>query len=243
MTQNSKSSKLWGGCFTKDSNNFLVQLNNSLNVDKRLFNEDIVGSKAYAEILFDTKLITSGELLKIKAGLEHVRSEWLNGTIDILESDEDIHTANERRLSELIGCDIGGKLHTGRSRNDQVAVDMKLWILKAIEKVRKDLMTLIETMINNAENYMHVLMPGYTHLQRAQAVRFSHWILSYAFSFKVAEYYLIVILFNEYFFFLEKIHPNRMTVTGLKTCTNVVIQCRLGVVQLLVIHLELIERN
>lgn len=195
MTQNSSSSKLWGGCFTKDSDKFLVQLNNSLNVDKRLFNEDIDGSKAYAEILFDTKLITSGELLKIKTGLEHVRCEWLNGTFDIRESDEDIHTANERRLSELIGSDIGGKLHTGRSRNDQVAVDMKLWILKAIEKVRKDLLTLIETMIIIAEKYMHVLMPGYTHLQRAQAVRLSHWILSYAFSVKVAEYYFIVIFY------------------------------------------------
>lgn len=97
--------------------------------------------------------------------------------------DEDIHTANERRLSELIGKDIGGKLHTGRSRNDQVATDLRLWLMEEAEKISAHMKALLAVMVDRAEKEVDALMPGYTHLQRAQPIRWSHLLLSHAFSF------------------------------------------------------------
>lgn len=171
-------SKLWGGCFTEATSSSLAELNCSLPVDSRLFAEDIDGSKAYAQALCKAGIITEKECGNILTGIEIVRYEWIEGLIKFLDSDEDVHTVNERRLTELIG-DAGQKLHTGRSRNDQVVTDMKLWMRKGIRETLCELEKTISAGISLAEKYLDVIMPGYTHLQRAQAVLFSHWIMSH----------------------------------------------------------------
>lgn len=160
------STKLWGGegRFSCGLNVNLSQLNNSLSIDKRLFAEDIRGSLAYAEVLTDAKIIKHDELLKIKAGFDVILHEWNSGKIVIREDDEDIHSLNERRLIEIIG-DVGRKIHTGRSRNDQVAVDMKLWMKSAITEVLENMKQLLNVVVKKAEDKIDVIMPGYTHLQ------------------------------------------------------------------------------
>lgn len=123
------------------------------------------------------KLAEEREL--IVKGLDIVLKEWNDGQF-VIKNDEDIHTANERRLKELIGSEIGGKLHTGRSRNDQVATDMRLWLMNAIQELAVILTDLIQTIVLRAESELDVIFCGYTHLQRAQPVLWSHWLLSYA---------------------------------------------------------------
>uniref|UniRef100_A0A336MKP4 CSON001280 protein n=1 Tax=Culicoides sonorensis TaxID=179676 RepID=A0A336MKP4_CULSO len=120
----------------------------------------------------------------MKRGLLEVKSDWESGRIQILDTDEDVHTVNERVLTEKIGS-TGGKLHTGRSRNDQVAVDSALWLRNAVNVTKNKTLFIIEAIIEHAINYLDdVIIPGYTHLQKAQPIRFSHWILSYGFFFE-----------------------------------------------------------
>ncbi|KFB46412.1 AGAP008141-PA-like protein [Anopheles sinensis] len=176
--------KLWGGRYSKSTDHVLSKVNNSLTVDKRLFAEDIDGSIAYAKSLEEAGLLTASEFKVIVYGLDEIRMDWINGTIKLLPRDEDVHTVNERRLFEIIGPQIAGKLHTGRSRNEQVVVDMKLWMRDAIRSLQQLLLDLVQGISGAAERNIDVLMPGYTHMQRAQPVRFSHWLLSYAFYFK-----------------------------------------------------------
>lgn len=145
-------------------NPLLSKLNNSLSVDRRLYAEDILGSLAYAEVLKDAKIIKPDELEEIKSGFEVVKREWDTDDIDLRDEDEDVHSVNERRLIELIG-DVGRKIHTGRSRNDQVTLDMKLWMKKAIKEVLESLKILLTVMASKAEEKIDVIMPGYTHLQ------------------------------------------------------------------------------
>lgn len=160
------SSKLYGsgGRFAEQMNVTLAQLNNSLAVDKRLYAEDIRGSVAYAEILSEINLITRSELDQIKSALNIILREWRNDEIQLRDDDEDVHSVNERRLIEIIG-DVGRKLHTGRSRNEQVVVDMKLWMKDAIKKLLEVLSALLETFVIQSEKHIDVIMPGYTHLQ------------------------------------------------------------------------------
>lgn len=181
MSKIETSAKLWGGRFKEETNKCLVELNKSIGIDKRLFKEDIDGSIAYAEILYKVELLTQIEFEKMVDGLNQVKIEWMQNKIIFLDSDEDVHTVNERRLTELIG-EIGGKLHTGRSRNDQVATDMRLWMKSSIKDLIKSLVDSLTIMAIKAKENIDVIMPGYTHLQRAQPVRFSHWILSHAFA-------------------------------------------------------------
>uniref|UniRef100_A0A0B7A3W4 Argininosuccinate lyase n=1 Tax=Arion vulgaris TaxID=1028688 RepID=A0A0B7A3W4_9EUPU len=174
-----EGNKLWGGRFTGAVDPIMEKFNASIHYDKRMWKADIEGSKAYILALEKTKLVTSDERQDIYEGLEKVRHEWEAGTFEIRPGDEDVHTANERRLKELIGP-VGGKLHTGRSRNDQVATDMRLWFRDKTIVLVKHLSDLLQVMTDRAEVEIEVLMPGYTHLQRAQPIRWSHWILSYA---------------------------------------------------------------
>lgn len=178
--------QLWGGRFGNNAgktNECLASLNCSLPLDSRLFADDIDGSKAYAEALAKAGYLTSSECSSIVKGLELVRYDWIEGLIKFLPTDEDVHTVNERRLTELIG-EVGQRLHTGRSRNDQVITDMKLWMRKAIRETCSALRTVMESMCQQAQQHLGVLMPGYTHLQRAQPVLFSHWMLSHAFALR-----------------------------------------------------------
>lgn len=175
--------KLWGGRFTGATDPLMEKFNESLPFDRRMWAEDIRGSQAYAKALAKAGVLTEEESATIVDGLSSVASEWEAGSFEVKQGDEDIHTANERRLSELIGP-LGGKLHTGRSRNDQVATDTRLWLAGAIGRVRADLQALIAAAAERAEAELDVLMPGYTHLQPAQTVRWSHWLLCHAASWQ-----------------------------------------------------------
>ncbi|OCH95043.1 argininosuccinate lyase [Obba rivulosa] len=174
--------KLWGGRFTGKTDPLMHEFNQSLRYDQRMHAADIRGSIAYARALALVGILTKDEEQKITDGLTAVGKEWEEGTFKIQPDDEDIHTANERRLSELIGP-LGGKLHTGRSRNDQVATDMRLWLMDTVREIEFGLKGLIRVMVERADTEKDILLPGYTHLQRGQPIRWSHLLLSHAFSF------------------------------------------------------------
>jgi argininosuccinate lyase len=177
------SKKLWGGRFTGKTDPLMEQFNASIGFDRQLWQADIRGSQAYARALAQAGLLTQAEAETLVRGLEEVAEEWAQGTFTLAEGDEDIHTANERRLTELVGA-VGGKLHTGRSRNDQVATDVRLWLRDAIGGLRVYLHQLIAAAADRAEAEIDLLMPGYTHLQPAQPVRWSHWLLSHAWAWQ-----------------------------------------------------------
>lgn len=159
----------------------MFRFNESLSFDKAFSQVDLRGSATYAKGLNKLKLLTDDELAKLLDGLKAVGKEWEDGTFKIdLKADEDIHTANERRLAEIIGPQVAGKLHTGRSRNDQVATDMRLWAREQLEDISTAIKDLLRVCADKAKETLPILMPGYTHLQRAQPVRFSHWLLGHA---------------------------------------------------------------
>ncbi|KAK7467032.1 argininosuccinate lyase [Stygiomarasmius scandens] len=182
MSNEPTKQKLWGGRFTGQTDPLMHEFNQSLGYDQRMHAADIKGSIAYTKALTRIGILTEEEETKIIHGLEAVGKEWQDGQFVIKPDDEDIHTANERRLSEIIGP-LGGKLHTGRSRNDQVATDMRLWLLDEIKDVELGLRGLIRVMVERADKEKDILMPGYTHLQRGQPIRWSHLLLSHAFAF------------------------------------------------------------
>ena len=128
-------------------------------------------------------ILTPQEFAEIERGFQQIAEEWRTDSFVAKENDEDIHTANERRLGEIIGKEIGGKLHTGRSRNEQVATDMRLWLRDELRVLDSQLCDLIKVSVARAEKEIDYLMPGYTHLQKAQPVRWSHWMLSHATAF------------------------------------------------------------
>jgi argininosuccinate lyase len=175
--------KLWGGRFSEDLTETMNQFNDSFRFDQRLYAVDIFGSRAYADALQFTGLLTEEENRQIQMGLEQVLQEFEAGKFEPKDGDEDIHTAVERRLHEIIGA-VAGKLHTGRSRNDQVALDMRLYVLKQIEKFTEQITALQKQIISKAEENLDVLMPGYTHLQPAQPILFSHWLMSFFWMFE-----------------------------------------------------------
>jgi argininosuccinate lyase len=170
--------KLWGGRFDGSLDSLAAEFNNSIGFDWRLAEVDIRGSAAWAKALVGAKVLTKEEGEQIIAGLEQVLAEVRSGEFVFTPSDEDVHTAVERRLTELAGA-VGGKLHTGRSRNDQVATDFRLWMMQAVDELDLLLHDLQRALVERARQDMGVLLPGYTHLQRAQAVLLSHWWLSH----------------------------------------------------------------
>ncbi|KAF8969983.1 argininosuccinate lyase [Flammula alnicola] len=174
--------KLWGGRFTGKTDPLMHAFNQSLKYDQRMYAEDIRGSIAYAKSLTLVGILTKEEESRMIEGLKAVGKEWADDVFVVKEDDEDIHTANERRLSEIIGP-LGGKLHTGRSRNDQVATDIRLWLLEQVKDTEKNLKALIRVLVERADNEKDYILPGYTHLQRGQPIRWSHLLLSYALSF------------------------------------------------------------
>ncbi len=175
--------KLWGGRFTGKTDPLMEQFNASIAFDKQMWQVDIAGSQAYARALDRGGLLTAAEAEQIVTGLDQVAEEWAHGEFAIVDGDEDIHTANERRLTELIGS-VAGKLHTGRSRNDQVATDVRLWLRGEIEHLRRHQRELIAAAVERAAEEIDILMPGYTHLQPAQPVRWSHWLLSHVWAWQ-----------------------------------------------------------
>lgn len=170
--------KLWGGRFRGELDPIMAEMNRSIGFDCRLWAADVRGSMAYARGLARAGVITAGEAEQLLQGLEKVRLEFGAGKFAFAPVDEDIHTAVERRLTELIG-DVAGKLHTGRSRNDQVATDMRLFLLDAASDLDAAARGVQRALVDRAETAVEMLMPGYTHLQRAQPVPVAHWLLSY----------------------------------------------------------------
>jgi len=173
--------KLWGGRFAQQPDRLAFDLNASLSVDQRMALQDVDGSRAWADAIHKAGVLTDKEHASISLGLDTVRKEFSSGQFTFVPSDEDIHTAVERRLTELIG-EAAGKLHTGRSRNDQVATDFRLWMLQAIPVLDSALKDLQSALVEQAEKADVTIMPGYTHLQRAQPILLAHWWLSHYWS-------------------------------------------------------------
>lgn len=170
--------KLWGGRFSDRLDAAAWKLNASIEFDRRLAIQDVRGSLAWAAALERAGILSGEESAQIRAGLGVIEAEFQNETFPFQEQDEDIHTAVERRLGELIGA-LAGKLHSGRSRNDQVATDLRLWLLDHLPALDEELRGLQGALLDRARVDMGTLMPGYTHLQPAQPVLLSHWWLSH----------------------------------------------------------------
>jgi argininosuccinate lyase len=169
---------MWGGRFTGTMDERMARFNNSYPFDWRMWDEDIRGSTAWARQLERAGVISAAELDELTGGLAAVRAEYAAGRFEARPTDEDIHSAVERRLGEIAGP-VAGKLHTGRSRNDQVATDVRLWTLGAIQRADAAVRELQAALLAQAEAAGAALMPGYTHLQRAQPVLLAHWLLSH----------------------------------------------------------------
>ncbi|NKB81270.1 MAG: argininosuccinate lyase [Nitrospirales bacterium] len=172
------SKKAWGGRFRERTHELVEQFTSSLAFDQTLFEQDIQGSMAHCQTLARAGVLTKAECAKIVKGLEHVRTEIRSGHDVFALEDEDIHMAIERRLTQLIGP-LGGKLHTGRSRNDQVALDLRLYLRETLTTLLHNIQRVQQAFLTQARAHLDVIMPGYTHLQRAQPVLFSHHLLAY----------------------------------------------------------------
>jgi argininosuccinate lyase len=169
---------LWAGRYEAQAAESLRKLNDSFPFDKRMYASDIACSIAYAHVLADAGVITNEEAKALERGLEQVRKEFDEGGFVPADGDEDIHTAVERRLGEIVGA-VAGKLHTGRSRNDQVATDTRHWLAGAIVQTWEQITALQESLLIQAEQHVDTLMPGYTHLRAAQPITAAHWLLSF----------------------------------------------------------------
>lgn len=178
--------KLWGGRFAAATSELMDKFNASLPFDIKLMPYDIQGSLAHVTMLAQQKIIEPAEAEKIKTGLQAVKAdleaELAAGKLDLSEA-EDIHSLVEARLTAKIGP-VGGKLHTGRSRNDQVAVDLRLYLRQQTIDIRELLLDFMQQILVLADQYKETIMPGYTHLQRAQAISFGHHLMAYYFKLK-----------------------------------------------------------
>lgn len=173
---------LWGGRFESSMDEALWRLSESYSFDRALYRHDILGTKAHIEGLHKAGIITGAELGQMVGALDTVTGEFDNGTFVRHDNDEDIHMAIERRVTELLGP-LGAKLHTGRSRNDQVATTLRLFTRDALTDVAETLLTLVQALRDVADANPSLYLPGYTHMQRAQPVLLSHHLQAHAFAF------------------------------------------------------------
>ena len=172
------ANSLWGGRFTGSPAEIMGRINASIDFDKRLYAEDIAGSKAHCAMLVAQSIVSPEDGAAITAGLDQIGSEIESGSFAYRAEREDIHMNIEARLTELIGP-AAGRLHTARSRNDQVATDLRLWVRGAIERLDALMQELQRALIDRAETEAATVMPGYTHLQIAQPVTFGHHLMAY----------------------------------------------------------------
>jgi argininosuccinate lyase len=177
------SEKLWGGRFSQSTDELVEKFNASIDVDKRLYNSDIDGSIAHVKMMAKESIIPEAEAKTIVEGLETVRKKIENNEIQFSDSLEDIHMHVEDALGKVVG-DVGKKLHTGRSRNDQVALDVRIYLKKETRLIINLLTGFQKALVQMAKKHLGVIMPGYTHLQRAQPVLFSHHLMAYYEMFK-----------------------------------------------------------
>ena len=171
--------KLWAGRFKSEVSKTTNDFNSSIPFDKRMYRQDIEGSMAHAEMLGACGVIAAEEAEKIIAGLEGILADLESGALAIDMQAEDIHTFIEGELTARLG-DTGKRLHTARSRNDQVALDIRLYLLTQVESIRSQLKELIQVLCEKAEAYAEAVMPGYTHMQRAQPITYGHHLMAYA---------------------------------------------------------------
>jgi argininosuccinate lyase len=172
-------SKTWGGRFSGDTDKRVERFTESISFDRRLYRHDIRASKAHARMLASVGLLTTDEAERIAAALDDIEQQIGRGEMPFRTDLEDIHTHIERALIERLG-DVGRKLHTARSRNDQIITDVKLWVRDQIDEIDRRLHELQEVLVASAERERDVVLPGYTHLQRAQPVLAAHYFLAYA---------------------------------------------------------------
>ena len=170
--------QLWGGRFTKETDQLVYQFNASITFDRRFYRQDIQGSMAHVRMLAKQKILTEAERDQILEGLEGILRDVENGSLQITEEYEDIHSFVEANLIDRIG-DAGKKLHTGRSRNDQVALDMKLYTRDEIDQLKEGVRKLLKTLEGMMEENLHTFMPGFTHLQKAQPITLAHHLGAY----------------------------------------------------------------
>ncbi len=170
--------QLWGGRFTRETNQMVSEFNASISFDQRLFEEDVTGSIAHVKMLAKQGILTEEERDAILDGLNGIRSDVENGTLSITSDYEDIHSFVEAVLTDRIGA-VGKKLHTGRSRNDQVALDMRMYIRDAVRETDRLLCQLLQVLLRIMEEHVDTYMPGFTHLQKAQPVTLAHHVGAY----------------------------------------------------------------
>lgn len=176
--ENKNKSQIWGGRFKTAPSALMEKINASIDFDKKLYKQDIRGSMAHSQMLEAIGILSAEEKTAIHEGLKKIEAEIEAGQFIFKRELEDIHMNIENRLKELIG-DAASKLHTARSRNDQVALDLKLWVRDAIDELDEALKNLQHVLISNAQTYHDALMPGFTHLQVAQPITLGHWMLAF----------------------------------------------------------------
>ena len=172
--------KLWGGRFQKTTDALVEEFTSSISFDQRLYKQDIQGSIAHAKMLGKCRIISEEDVRQIVAGLEEILHDIEAGNFSFEIALEDIHMNIEKRLTERIGA-AGGRLHTARSRNDQVALDMHMYLKEEIKEIAGLLLRMQETILELSGKHLHTIMPGYTHLQRAQPITFGHHMMAYFF--------------------------------------------------------------
>lgn len=175
--------KLWGGRFTKSTQKIVDDFNSSIHIDCKMYKEDIEGSKAHAKMLGECEIITKDEAQSIINALDEILIDIENGKLQFESEDEDIHMSIEKNLIKKIG-ETGKKLHTARSRNDQVALDFRMYQKRKIKETVELLIKLENILLNLAKEHIDVVMPGYTHMQKAQPITFSHHLMAYFEMFK-----------------------------------------------------------
>jgi len=178
MTKKGPENQMWGGRFASGPDAIMEAINASIGYDRKLYAQDIAGSKAHAEMLAKQGIISTEDANQILTGLDTILSEIESGAFEFSTALEDIHMNVEARLADLIGP-AAGRLHTARSRNDQVAVDFRLWTKQTLAGLDKSLDGLVKAFVDKAEMHADTVMPGFTHLQTAQPVTFGHHCLAY----------------------------------------------------------------
>ena len=178
MTTKKNNKAVWNTRIKKKTSSLFQKIGSSLAIDKQLYKEDIVGSKAHVEMLFKQRIISFKIKNKIIYGLDKIEKEIKNNRFIFKNEHEDIHMSIEKRLHEIIG-EEAGYLHIARSRNDQVITDFKLWMKVSTIKINDEIDKLIKSIIKLAEKNIDTIMPGFTHLKNAQAVSFAHYLMAY----------------------------------------------------------------
>jgi len=178
MAKNKNNQTVWNTRIKKDSSSLFQKVGNSINIDKKLYKEDIAGSIAHVEMLFRQKIISFKIKNKIIYGLNKIEKEIIKKKFEYNKKYEDIHMNVEKRLFQIIGEDAG-YVHTARSRNDQVITDFKIWTRSATNEINKSLDNIIKTILKISEKNIYTIMPGFTHLKNAQPVSFAHYLMAY----------------------------------------------------------------